>query len=59
MATVSEAIRSARLRKKMSQAELAKKIGVSRMCVIDWESGKYNPGLNNYKALMKVLEVRL
>lgn len=34
------AIRAARLNAKLSQAELAKKMGVSRVSVTNWENGK-------------------
>ncbi len=40
---MNEALIRARNRKKISQAELARRLGVDQTCVSGWETGKYRP----------------
>ena len=40
---MNEKMKQARLEKKLSQAELAKRIGVSRQTINMIENGSYNP----------------
>lgn len=55
--TAGENIRIARERKKLSQVELAKLIGVSNDTVSRWETGKRQPRLQDLNRLAEILEV--
>lgn len=46
-----------RKRRKMSQENLAERIGVSRQAIQKWESGASNPDAENLLALSRVLQV--
>lgn len=50
----SEIIRTARLSKRWSQAELAKQIGVARPRVTEWENDKVEPRAS---ILLEILRV--
>lgn len=50
-------IREARKRKKLTQKELAKKVGVSHNTISDWESGNHKPDVDTIMLLCKILEV--
>ena len=52
-------MRQARTEKNMSQAELAKKIGVSRQTINMIENGGYNPTIELCIRICKVLGVTL
>ncbi len=56
---MNEKMREARLKKELSQAELAKSIGVSRQTVNMIESGTYNPTVELCIRLCKALGVTL
>ncbi len=56
---MNEKMRNARLKKELSQAELAKQIGVSRQTVNMIESGTYNPTVELCIRLCKALDVTL
>lgn len=47
-----------RKNKKISQEELAEKIGVSRQSVYAWESGKSIPDIENISKLCQILEIK-
>lgn len=53
--TVGARIRAARVKKGLSQAELAEKIGVSQAAIGQWERGQYLPRGRNINALNDVL----
>jgi transcriptional regulator with XRE-family HTH domain len=54
---VSEALARARKRKGLSQAELAKKLGVSAGTVGSWEAGDHGPSKNRIAEVAKVLDM--
>ena len=43
--------------KHMTQSQLAKKIGVERYSIADWEQGRSEPSISNLIALLKILDV--
>jgi len=56
---MNEKMKTARQNKKLSQAELAKLIGVSRQTINMIESGEYNPTLALCLKICKILDTRL
>ena len=48
-------LRKYRIDKKYSQVSFAKKIGVSRQAVNEWESGKYIPTLDKLRKISLLL----
>ena len=56
---MNEKMKMARQSKKLSQAELAKMIGVSRQTINMIESGEYNPTLALGLKICKMLDKRL
>lgn len=56
---MNDKMKTARQNKKLSQAELAKLIGVSRQTINMIESGEYNPTLALCLKICKVLDTRL
>jgi len=50
---------SARIAKKLTQAKLAKKLGMQQSAIARIESGKSNPSLNTLLSLAVALEVNL
>ena len=55
----NEKMKEARLERKLSQAELAKLIGVSRQTINMIENGDYNPTITLCVKICKVLEKTL
>lgn len=54
-----EYLKSARKKANLSQAALAKKVGVSAAAVCDWENGSYIPtNANNISALEVALQLK-
>ncbi|MDD4754386.1 MAG: helix-turn-helix transcriptional regulator [Desulfitobacteriaceae bacterium] len=54
----SEFIRAKRKELGLTQEKLAERIGVSRMTIYDWESGKYPPtNANNIAAIEDVFQL--
>lgn len=51
-------IREIRLKKGMTQSELARKVGVSLTTIANWENKTSTPSDTNMKKLKQVLEVR-
>lgn len=51
-------LQEARKRKKLSQKELAKLLGVSRTSVAWWEQGRKTPSQENLKKIEKVLNIK-
>ena len=51
-------IKERRAKKKLTRAELAKKIGVATSTVARWEASKQCPGGSNLLALCKILGAR-
>ena len=56
---MNDKMKTARQIKKLSQAELAKLIGVSRQTINMIESGEYNPTLALCLKICKILDTRL
>lgn len=54
--SVGKRIETLRKSKKISQEDLAEKVGVSRMTVYKWESGTSVPNYANMQALARALE---
>ena len=50
-------LKKARLKKEMSQVEVAKAVGVHINTYVFWERGVSNPGADNLKKLKKVLDI--
>ena len=55
--SLGERIRKARQAKKLTQAKLAEKIGVSNEAVSSWERGAYEPSPENLAALEEILHL--
>lgn len=53
---MNERIRARRKELKLTQAVLAKLVGVNRVTVTGWESGDYEPGGSNLQALAAALK---
>lgn len=56
---INQRMKTARLEKHLSQAELAKAVGVSRQTVNMIENGDYNPTVALCIRICKVLDVTL
>ncbi len=54
-----ENLKKLRTRKKLSQEELAEKIGVSRQSVSKWETGEAYPEMNNILTLCKIFHCHI
>lgn len=54
---IGHRIRESRERKALSQAELARRLGVSQPTVSDWENGKTEPSVDNLRTLAIELDV--
>ena len=52
-------IRTARLKRKLSQAALGERIGVTKAAVSKWESGNAHPGVDVAKRLASELRIPL
>jgi DNA-binding XRE family transcriptional regulator len=50
-------LRDARIKRRLSVAEVAEKVGVTGPCVYFWEAGKTRPRDANLSALCKVLKL--
>ena len=57
MAFIGESIRKARIKKNMSQQELAKALNVERSTVSGWETGKRSPDVDMLGKLCAVLDI--
>ena len=53
---MNERIRARRKELKLTQAVLAKLVGVNRVTVTGWESGDYEPGGSNLQGLAAALK---
>ncbi len=56
---VIEELIKARRHRKMTQAQLAEKMGVTQGVVSRWESGKYSPKLETIAAAAQALDYRV
>jgi transcriptional regulator with XRE-family HTH domain len=54
---LGEKIKSARIKKKITQKELGRKLGYAQPIVNCWENGKREPGANTYIKLIKILDI--
>lgn len=54
---ISDRIRQARRRKKLSQGKLAEKLGLTRASVSHWEKGETEPKAENARALCALLDI--
>jgi len=52
-------IKLARIKKEISQGELARRAGVAQSALSDWERGEKCPNMLAAKAIEKILEVKL
>ena len=60
MLTVNVAvIKQLRTRQKLSQAELARRAGISRQALIKIEAGSYDPSLKVFNKLIEALGYKL
>ena len=59
MGKVAKTLRDARKSKRMTQNEVAEKVGVSRTYYADVERGRYNPSLALMTRLAKLLNINL
>jgi transcriptional regulator with XRE-family HTH domain len=50
-------LKALRVRRLLTQGELAQRVGVERKAVNRWESNKTKPRLTNIRALCEALEV--
>ena len=50
-------LKKIRLEKKITQIELARRVGVSINTIIKWENGIRKPNDQNYQALLRALEI--
>lgn len=57
MVTLGDRIREQRLKKGLTQRQLAEMIGVKHNSISDWENNKSEPDSNTIKLLMKALDV--
>ena len=57
--TIGENIRLYRKRRKMTQNQFGKAIGLDQSNISDYECGKYIPGIFNLLSIADVLEVSL
>jgi ribosome-binding protein aMBF1 (putative translation factor) len=55
--TVGGALGMVAVKKDISVADIANKLGVSRTCVYDWFTGQYAPSPENLKRLKKLLDI--
>lgn len=56
---IGDKLRQARLRKNMTQEEVAEKIFVSRQSISNWENNKTYPDIGNVIALSDLYEISL
>jgi transcriptional regulator with XRE-family HTH domain len=56
---MSNKIKELRLKRGLSQEDLAKKVGVSRVAVVFWEQGKAMPHASRIKAVAKALRCKV
>jgi len=54
---LSEKIRIIRKARSYTQDDVANKIGISRQTVSDWENGKFEPTLDNIRAITEMLDI--
>jgi len=54
--TVGGALGMLAVQKDISVARVAAKLGVSRTCVYDWFTGRYEPAPDKLKRLQKLLD---
>lgn len=59
VATIGGAIKDSRLKRKLSQNELAKLVGVSRVSVAQWEAGKQTPSVASLEKIAQALNATL
>ncbi len=59
MADISQNIKRLRIRKQMSQAQLAEKIGVTRQTVSSWERGLSFPDIQMVEKMSQVFETEI
>lgn len=56
---IGQEIKIARIRKKISQKDLAIKIGVSKQAVCSWENDVKFPNFQNLLEIAQILEINL
>jgi DNA-binding XRE family transcriptional regulator len=55
--SLSRLLRNARIERGLTQAEVARQVGVTGPCVYFWETGKTRPQGQNLSAVCKVLKL--
>lgn len=57
--TVGEKIKIARIKKGLSQRQIAEQLGVSQPSYLEWEHGDSVPNWARMKSISKILEISL
>lgn len=57
--TVGEKIKTARIKKGLSQRQIAEQLGVSQPSYLEWEHGDSVPNWARMKSIAKILEISL
>jgi DNA-binding XRE family transcriptional regulator len=55
--SLSRHLRNVRIERGLTQAEVARQVGVTGPCVYFWETGKTRPQGQNFSALCKALKL--
>ena len=56
---IGDKIKALRKSHKLTQVELAEKLGTTQSVLQRWESGKKNPGLRTLKSISKIFDISL
>ena len=55
----NELLADLRVRKGLTQQQLAEKMGVHRTLIVRWESGQVFPSMENIKKLSKIFHIKI
>lgn len=55
----NELLADLRVRKGLTQQQLAEKMGVHRTLIVRWESGQVCPSMENIKKLSKIFHIKI
>ncbi|WP_134025995.1 MULTISPECIES: helix-turn-helix domain-containing protein [unclassified Lysinibacillus] len=56
---IGDRLKEYRLKKNLTQIEVAKKLNISRQSVSKWENNRTYPDIDNLKILAKIYEVSI
>ena len=56
---IGKLIASKRKEQKLTQKELAEKLGITDKSVLNWENGKYMPNLSLFEPLSNILKITI